>query len=306
MAGEGGGGGFPVPIFRGGSWSDLFNPPKKQRHYARALHQAEDLRRSIAAENAALTRMAPRLPSVLPTVPVMAATVPLPTGSIPVPAPLPIPGLSWAQWALRVLPYVTELLDIFGRWWGRNPQQQQQAGYPWPYGWPQFPPTPGGVGGSGMPNVPATIPGDYYGTGPGIDFGDIYGPNSWACRTLGLGCGSGVGSPTVPGFPQIPGFPFPQTPEGGGMPQLPGMPQLGGCPTSPFRPGMGVSARASMFVLPNPVTGRPVWFGPYGRPMLWSGDLAACRRVSRISGKVGRWGRRRSSTRGRRRRSGGY
>jgi len=155
-----------------------------------------------------------------------------------------------------------------------------------------------------MPTTFATVPGDYYGGAPGFDLGDVYGSNSWACRTLGIGCGSA--SPSIP-FPYPApggGFPFP-TPEGGyppmTVPQLPSLPQAGGaCATSPFRAGPTLAARAVPFMLPNPVSGKPVWFMPAGRPLLWSGDMSACRRVSRIAGRAARAGGRRRSSRRRR------
>lgn len=52
--------------------------------------------------------------------------------------------------------------------------------------------------------------------------------------------------------------------------------------TSPFFPTMA-GARAQAFISPNPVTGKLTWFKPAGKPILWSGDLTACRRVGRIA-----------------------
>lgn len=52
--------------------------------------------------------------------------------------------------------------------------------------------------------------------------------------------------------------------------------------TSPFVPTMA-GARAQPFISPNPVTGALTWFKPAGKPILWSGDLTACRRVGRIA-----------------------
>lgn len=153
------------------------------------------------------------------------------------------------------------------------------------------------IGGQTMANVPANIPGDFFGSGPGLDFGDVVGPNSWACRTLGIGCLSA--SPAPPMLPTLPGFGFPTLPS---VPTVPGVVgqnggaamMMPGCPTSPFRAGSTASARAVPFVLVNPVSGRPVWFGPLGRPMLWSGDLAACKRVARVASRASRrLGRRR-------------
>lgn len=61
----------------------------------------------------------------------------------------------------------------------------------------------------------------------------------------------------------------------------------GACPTKPFTSG-GSSARATTFVTANPVTGKATWFKPAGRPILWSGDLSACRRVRKVAGKARR------------------
>ncbi len=52
-------------------------------------------------------------------------------------------------------------------------------------------------------------------------------------------------------------------------------------------------ARARMFVVPNPDTGRPVWFRPAGQPILWSSDLASAKKVRRVA----RFARRRSGGR---------
>ena len=52
--------------------------------------------------------------------------------------------------------------------------------------------------------------------------------------------------------------------------------------TSPFVPTMA-GARAQPFIASNPVTGATTWFKPAGKPILWSGDLTACRRVGKIA-----------------------
>lgn len=55
----------------------------------------------------------------------------------------------------------------------------------------------------------------------------------------------------------------------------------------PFRPTMA-GARAQPFVAQNPVTGSLTWFKPAGRPILWSGDLTAAKRVKRIAARARR------------------
>jgi hypothetical protein len=157
------------------------------------------------------------------------------------------------------------------------------AGYPdrGGAGYPDF----GGVGAPNMPSVPSLVSGDYYGSGPGFDLGDVFGPNSWFSPVVPGGMPGGFPFPTVPGSPY---------PVGSGAGQMaPG----GACATTPFRPGASLSARAVPFMLPNPLSGQPVWFLPAGRPLLWSGDLRACKRVSKIAGRAARFSRRRTTRR---------
>lgn len=47
-------------------------------------------------------------------------------------------------------------------------------------------------------------------------------------------------------------------------------------------------ARAKIHVRPDPQTGTPVWFRPAGRPILWSSDLSACRRVRKVAARARR------------------
>lgn len=60
----------------------------------------------------------------------------------------------------------------------------------------------------------------------------------------------------------------------------------GGC-GSPFVAG-GSALRPATFSMTNPATGKQTWFRPAGRPILWSSDLGACRRVNRIARKARR------------------
>lgn len=59
----------------------------------------------------------------------------------------------------------------------------------------------------------------------------------------------------------------------------------GGTPM--FRPTMA-GARAMFFRTQNPATGQDTWFRPAGRPLLWSGDLTACRRVNKVARRAAR------------------
>lgn len=61
----------------------------------------------------------------------------------------------------------------------------------------------------------------------------------------------------------------------------------GGGGTPMFRPTMA-GARAQFFRAPNPATGQDTWFRPAGRPILWSGDLTACKRVNKVARRARR------------------
>jgi hypothetical protein len=88
---------------------------------------------------------------------------------------------------------------------------------------------------------------------------------------------------------------------GGGMPlpvtQAVGLPYVDIVPeaqaqgynslTSAFAPTIA-GYRAKLHVLPNPRTGRPVWFRPVGQPILFSGDVATVKRVKRIAARARR------------------
>lgn len=90
-----------------------------------------------------------------------------------------------------------------------------------------------------------------------------------------------VSGVTPAGFP-LPGgaelqFPI-QFPQGIGCPQ----------PAQLFRTGMTSARPVSMFMVPNPVTGKPTFFKHAGRPILFSGDLRACKTVARIASRARR------------------
>lgn len=61
----------------------------------------------------------------------------------------------------------------------------------------------------------------------------------------------------------------------------------GGGGTPMFRPTMA-GARAQFFRTQNPATGQDTWFRPAGRPLLWSGDLTACKRVNKVARRAAR------------------
>lgn len=73
-----------------------------------------------------------------------------------------------------------------------------------------------------------------------------------------------------------------------GIPYMDIAPQGGSAIFEPFITGGGSGARSHPFIAINPNSGAQVWFKPAGRPVLWSGDLATCRRVNRIARRVRR------------------
>jgi len=58
---------------------------------------------------------------------------------------------------------------------------------------------------------------------------------------------------------------------------------------NPFRAGQ-CGATATVHVQTNPTTGKATWFGPLGRPILWSRDLAVTKRVKKIARRAKRAG----------------
>ncbi len=50
----------------------------------------------------------------------------------------------------------------------------------------------------------------------------------------------------------------------------------------------GTSLAAQNHLQVNPATGAIRWFGPKGKPILWSDDLAACKRVKRVATRAGK------------------
>jgi hypothetical protein len=147
-------------------------------------------------------------------------------------------------------------------------------------------------------------------------------PSVPASQPFGVMPGSGLafnGGSTMPSFPVTNQASFPPNPfvnallGGGGAPvqpvglagsvmkQLPGflggiaggelfesLVATGGAGGTPmFRPTMA-GARAQFFRTQNPATGQDTWFRPAGRPILWSGDLTACKRVKKVARRAAR------------------
>lgn len=144
---------------------------------------------------------------------------------------------------------------------------------------------PGGMIGPPTPAQAARTPGYFTGGSPaGQGFGALAG---------GL-LGDLVGGPVGGALGAVGGemvgnyFSEPGAAGAGGGAMMPG-------------PYTGGVRRVSMFVTTDPVTGATVAVRKLGRPVLWSGDLAAYKRVMRVARKVSRFVHHRYSRGGRRR-----
>lgn len=141
--------------------------------------------------------------------------------------------------------------------------------------------------------VPVTFPGPFrpdFGGSP-MAFPTTRGASFPAPSFLPALFGGGGGGFQTAGFPAL---------AGGLVKQLPGIVGgfLGGAAidaaltgggggTPMFRPTMA-GARAQFFRAQNPATGQDTWFRPAGRPLLWSGDLTACKRVNKVARRAAR------------------
>lgn len=121
---------------------------------------------------------------------------------------------------------------------------------------------------------------------------------------VGFPTGQPTNAPTAP-FGVIPNMPSFQSTRGGfqqaafngfqtaglDLPFIDIVPQGGAGQltrlTAPFVPTMA-GARAQPHIQANPVNGQLTWFKPAGRPILWSGDLTACKRVGKIAARARR------------------
>lgn len=130
------------------------------------------------------------------------------------------------------------------------------------------PRTAAALSGSSLLPSPATVP--IAGVTPFGDFG---------------------GGPRVPRFPVTTNVGFAPSPAffdfniNGQGPAL----GVGDCPggTPMFRQGR-CGASAQFFRVSNPTTGQDTWFRPAGKPLLWSGDLTACKRVNKVARRAKR------------------
>lgn len=164
--------------------------------------------------------------------------------------------------------------------------------------------------------MPFTVTAGPQGTTGGLDFGGFSGLLQSVITAGGqigsalLGGGSGPGFD--PRFQQA-GFPL-VAPALGGVARLgsrlfPSLPAIGGGivggeiadafqnlfrsggastqdDTAAFTDPVPGACRPKAHLKVNPCTGKEVWFSPRGRPMLFSGDLATCKRVARVNKRV--------------------
>lgn len=133
-------------------------------------------------------------------------------------------------------------------------------------------------------NLPAIAPGRVFRTPGDLAAVQLGGdPMANLGRGLALfGTGTGVPRPSgLPGGAPVPGVP-------GFDPTIPAQMEANPLLGAFFQPTMaGLRARRGIEVR-NPLTGRIAFFRNMGRPMLFSGDLAACRRVSRVASRARR------------------
>jgi len=155
----------------------------------------------------------------------------------------------------------------------KRPKPPAGFGYPYPVYLPApVAQTPGGVnvasmipffGSSFMPNVSGAGLGSSGGWGDLL--GQLFGVGGGIAQQIIAQRPSQIPIPGPWGGITLPGY----VPEGSA--QVPGL----------FR--TAERAVAQPFEVPNPITGRLIYYAPRGRPILFSGDFAACRRVQRVS-----------------------
>lgn len=72
-----------------------------------------------------------------------------------------------------------------------------------------------------------------------------------------------------------------------GVPFVDIAPSGGAAIFEPYRQSVG-GYTAQNFIAPDPQSGALKWFGPLGKPLLWSRDLQAVRRVGKLAGRARR------------------
>lgn len=160
---------------------------------------------------------------------------------------------------------------------------------------PHIPPAPLPPSRQLQPGViPVSVPGPFrpeFGGSPTMTFPTTRGTSFAAPSFLPALFGGGGGGFQTAGFPAAAGAIARQLPGivggflGGAAIDAALTGGNGGTPM--FRPTMA-GARAQFFRTANPVTGQDTWFRPAGRPLLWSGDLNACKRVNKVARRAAR------------------
>lgn len=159
---------------------------------------------------------------------------------------------------------------------------------------------PSAQGGQSMPFI--TTPGPQAQSG-GFDFGGFLGGAvDIARRFLGPTVGPGT---AFPGTPRQAGFPLLAPLARAGSRLLPALPAFGGGvvggviedffdfggagtldESAAFTDPIPGSCRPKSHVKTNPCSGKKVWFVPRGRPLVFSGDMSACKRVDRVAKRL--------------------
>lgn len=140
-----------------------------------------------------------------------------------------------------------------------------------------------------MPYVPTLIAGSEGGLNvggilqQGIDLlGSIFGPSN-----------GGLGMPPMYGG-ALPGGAMPWTGPGGGgvadLPYIDVVPQGSTCITPRQTTGRRLPSRVDVPTVDASGNVRYTTYKNMGRPILWSGDLAACKRVKRVATRARRAG----------------
>jgi hypothetical protein len=79
------------------------------------------------------------------------------------------------------------------------------------------------------------------------------------------------------GFFDIPGFDL----------RSPFVSETAPCPVL-FRPGAASARPVSMFMVPNPMSGKPTFYRHVGQPILFAGDLTTCKKVEKVARRARR------------------
>ena len=137
----------------------------------------------------------------------------------------------------------------------------------------------------------------------GFDFGGFLGGAAdIARRFLGPTVGPGT---AFPGTPRQAGFPLLAPLARAGSRLLPALPAFGGGvvggviedffdfggagtldESAAFTDPIPGACRPKAHVKTNPCSGKKVWFVPRGRPLVFSGDMSACKRVDRVAKRL--------------------